>query len=356
MADKRIEKLAKILIGHSLGVKKGETVMIVASSEAAKPLVLEVYREVLKAGGHPLTSIGLEETVNIFFEHATDAQIKKLPETKLHEAREIDCFVNIRAPLNKKSLSNIDPAKSAMRSRVLSEISGIIVNDKRWVLVNFPTNALAQEAEMSLSEYEDFLYRATNVDWKAVEEREKSLKRVLDKGKIVRIVGEDTDLTLSIKGRKAIPCFGERNMPDGEVFLSPVEDSAEGHIYYEMPAIYQGREVTGIRLEFKKGKVVNERADKNEAYLKSVLNTDPGARFLGELGIGVNYGIKNYSKDILFDEKIGGTVHLAVGRSYERAGGTNKSAIHWDMIKDLRKKGELYVDGTLIQKKGKFLI
>ncbi|MCP4231514.1 MAG: aminopeptidase, partial [bacterium] len=288
MADKRIDKLAKILIGHSLKVKKGETVLIVASSEAAKPLVLEVYREVLKAGGHPLTSIGCEETTNIFFEHATTAQIKKFPDTKLHEAENIDCFVNIRAPLNKKSLSNIDPAKSAMRSRVLSKISGVIVNEKRWVLVNYPTNALAQEADMSLTEYEDFLYKATNADWKAVEEREKGLKRVFDKGKVVRIVGKETDLTLSIKGRKTIPCFGERNIPDGEVFLSPVEDSAVGHIYYEMPAIYQGREVTGVRLEFKKGKVVKESADKNEEYLKAVLNTDPGARFLGELGIGVN--------------------------------------------------------------------
>jgi aminopeptidase len=356
MADPRIKKLAKVLVGHSLNVKRGESVMIAASSEVAKPLVLEVYREVLKAGGNPLLSVGFEEAANIFLEEANSAQLKHLPKTKLYEARNIECFVSIRAPLNKKSLSRTDPKKSGIRAKAMRPISNTIVNKTRWVLTNFPTNALAQEADMSLAEYEDFLYGATNIDWKKVKKEEMTLKRVLDKGKVVRIVGPETDLTLSIAGRKAIPCYGDRNMPDGEVFLSPVENSAEGYIYYEMPAIYQGREVTGIRLKFKKGKVVEASADKNEEFLIATLDTDPGARFLGELGIGVNYGIKDCTKDILFDEKIGGTVHLAVGKSYEEAGGKNKSAIHWDMIKDLRKKGTLFIDGKAIQKNGRFLI
>ncbi|MFZ3073387.1 MAG: aminopeptidase, partial [Thermodesulfobacteriota bacterium] len=225
-----------------------------------------------------------------------------------------------------------------------------------WILCNFPTQALAQEADMSFAEYEDFLYGATNIDWGKVKKEEEKLKRVLDAGKEVRIVGVDTDLKISIKGRKAIACYGERNMPDGEVFLSPIEDSAEGYVYYEMPAIYQGREVTGIRLRFRKGKVVEASADKNEAFLLQMLDTDKGARFLGELGVGVNYGIQQFSKDILFDEKIGGTVHLAVGRSYEEAGGKNKSAIHWDMIKDLRRNGAIYIDGKPVQRNGRFLI
>ena len=356
MADSRIKKLAAILVNHSIKAKKGDTVMIASSSELGKPLLLEVFREVVKAGAHPLTSVGFEETANIFFEEATDRQIKHLPETKLHEARNIDCFIHISAPLNKKSLSSIDPAKSSARSKALQGISKVIVNEKRWVITNFPTNALAQEADMSLAEYEDFLYGATNIDWDKVKEKEMALKKVLDRGREVHIVGLETDLKLSIKGRKAITCCGERNMPDGEVFLSPVEDSAEGHIFYEMPAIYAGREVTGIRLTFKKGKVVEASADKNEEFLIAMLDTDKGARFLGELGIGVNYGIKSCSKDILFDEKIGGTVHLAVGRSYEEAGGKNLSAVHWDMIKDLRKKGSLYIDGKMIQKNGRFLI
>lgn len=356
MADPRVEKLASILINHSLGVKKGDVVMISSSSELAKPLVLEVFREALEAGGHPFTNIGFEETANIFYDNASPDQIKNFPKIKLFEAKNIDCIVNIRASVNKKSLSNIDPKVIGERSKVLRPISEIIVNKKRWILTNYPTNALAQEADMSLPEYEDFLYNATNIDWNSVKKEEMKLKAHLDRASEVRIVGKDTDLKLSIKGRKSITCFGERNMPDGEVFMSPVEDSAEGHIYYEMPAIYQGREVTGIRLTFRKGKVVEAKADKNQDFLIAMLDTDKGGRFLGELGVGTNYGIQKFSKDILFDEKIGGTVHLAVGRSYEEAGGKNHSAIHWDMIKDLRTGGAIYLDGKAIQKDGKFLI
>ncbi|MEE9542301.1 MAG: aminopeptidase, partial [Thermodesulfobacteriota bacterium] len=239
MADKRIEKMASILVGHSLNVKRNETVMIAASTELAKPLVLECYKEVLKRGGHPLTSIALEECTNIFFDNATKAQIEHLPKTKVYESKNIDCFINIRAPHNKKALSTVDPKKAGQRAMALMSISNTIVNRNRWVLTNFPTNALAQEADMSLVEYENFLYGAVNIDWAKAERAQTKLKRILDKGKTVHIVGKETDLTLSIKGRPGIKCCGHRNMPDGEVFLSPVENSAEGHIFYEMPAIYQ---------------------------------------------------------------------------------------------------------------------
>lgn len=356
MSDPRTTKLASILVRHSLKVKKDETVLIASSTELSKPLVLEVYREVMRAGAHPFTSIGFEETANIFYDMATPRQLAFFPETKFFEAKNIDCFVNIRASANKKAMSNVDPKVVGTRSKVLSPISEEIVNRKRWILTNYPTHSLAQEADMSLEEYEDFLYGATNIDWDKVRRKEMKLKGLLDKASEVRIVGKDTDLTLSIKGRKAIPCYGERNMPDGEVYLSPIESSAEGYIYYEMPAIYQGREVTGIRLRFRGGKVVEAHADKNEEFLLAMLDTDKGARYLGELGVGVNYGIRKFTKDILFDEKIGGTVHLAVGRSYESAGGKNHSAVHWDMIKDLRKGGALYLDGKAIQKNGKFLV
>jgi len=356
MTDPRVKKLASILVNHSLGVKKSEKVLITSSSELAKPLVLEVYREVMKKGAEPMLNIAFEEAAEIYYKLATDEQLKTFPKIAAYRARNIDCVVNIRASVNKKALSNIDPSRIAMRSKVMSPISDIIVNKKRWVLCNYPTNALAQEADMSLEEYENFLYKATNIDWNKVKKEEMKLKRALDKAEVVRIQGEDTDLTIGIKGRESIPCFGTCNMPDGEVFMSPLEKTAEGHIYYEMPAIYQGREVTGIRLKFRAGKVVDASADKNEEFLIAMLDTDRGARYLGELGVGVNYGIKKFSKDILFDEKIGGTVHLAVGRSYEEAGGKNKSAIHWDMIKDLRRGGTLSLDGKVIQKNGKFLL
>jgi len=356
MPEPRTVKLADILVNYSLKVKKGERVLINSSSELAKPLVLEVYKNVLKAGGHPFVNIAFEEISNIFYNMATKEQLLDFPKAKFFEAKSVDCVVNIRASVNKRALSNVDSKRIAERSKVLKSISEVIVNEKRWVLCNFPTNALAQETDMSLEEYEDFLYSATNIDWEKVRKEEMKLKRVLDKGNVIRIVGKGTDLTLGIKGRKAIPCFGERNMPDGEVFLSPLEISAEGEIYYDLPAIYQGKEVLGIRLKFKKGKVVEASAEKNEKFLMAMLDTDKGARYLGELGIGVNYGIKHFSKDILFDEKIGGTVHLAVGRSYKDAGGKNESAIHWDMIKDLRNGGAIYVDGKMIQRNGRFLI
>ena len=356
MADSRVVELASILVNHSLGVKRAEKVLISASSELAKPLVLEVYREVMKKGAEPILNIGFEEAAEIYYRLATDAQLKAFPRIAAYRAKNIDCVVNIRASVNKKALSGVDPSRIAMRSKVISPISDIIVNKKRWVLCNYPTNALAQEAEMSLEEYEDFLYGATNIDWKAVKKEEMRLKRALDRAREVRIQGEDTDLTIGIEGRKAIACYGACNMPDGEVFMSPLEKTAEGQIYYEMPAIYQGREVTGIRLRFRAGKVVDASAEKNEEFLLAMLDTDRGARYLGELGIGVNYGIQRFSKDILFDEKIGGTVHLAVGRSYDEAGGKNRSAIHWDMIKDLRQGGSLSLDGRVIQENGRFLL
>ncbi len=356
MSDPRVKKLASILVRHSLGVEKGETVLINASSELGKPLVLEVYREVMLVGANSIASVAFEETANIFYSLASENQLMNFPRIRFFEAKNIDCVVTIRASANKKAMSNIDPSLISKRSKVLRPISEEIVNRKRWVLCNYPTNGLAQEADMSLEEYEDFLYGATNINWMEVKKKEMKLKAALDKASEIRIAGKDTDLKMSIKGRKAIPCYGERNMPDGEVFLSPVENSAEGYIYYEMPAIYQGREVLGIRLKFKKGKIVEAKADKNEKFLLAMLDTDKGARYLGEVGIGVNYGIQKFSKDILFDEKIGGTIHLAAGRSYEQAGGKNISAIHWDMIKDLRKDGALYLDGKMIQKNGKFLI
>jgi aminopeptidase len=356
MPDNRIKRLARVLVGHSVKARKGDTVLITASSELAKPLCLEVFREVVDRGAHPLLNVGLEETQNIFYSNATHAQIRHLPKIKLFEARNIDCVISIRATHNKKSLSGIDPRLISERTKALRPISEEIVNRKRWVITNFPTHSLAENAEMGLEEYEDFLYKATNIDWARVRKKEEGLKKALDMATEVKITGKDTLLSIGIKGRKAIACYGERNMPDGEVFLSPVEDSAEGHIYYDMPAIYMGNEVIGARLKFKGGRVVDAGAEKNEAFLIAMLETDKGAKYLGELGIGFNYGIKRFSKDILFDEKIGGTVHLALGRSYEDAGGKNISAIHWDMIKDLRQGGEIRLDGKPIQRNGRFLI
>jgi aminopeptidase len=331
--------------------KKGEIVRI-SCSELARPLALEVFREVLRAGAHPLLSVGFEDAGRIFFEEAADRQIAHLPPTKRYEAGKIDADIVILAPGNTRSLSHIPPKRLADRRKATKPISEIILRRVRWVLTNFPTEALAQETDRSLPEYEKLYYRAVDQDWAAMGKMFLLAKRFLEKSSRVRIVGKDTDLSFSIRGRKAIPCAGEYNMPDGEIFTAPVENSTEGKIYYEFPAIYGGREVSGIRLTFRNGKVVEASADKNESILREMLAADPGARVLGEFGIGANAGVTSFTRDILLDEKMGGTIHLAIGRSYAESGGRNDSAVHWDMIKDLRADGELFLDGRPVLRTG----
>ncbi|MGE5190072.1 MAG: aminopeptidase [Gemmatimonadota bacterium] len=350
-SERRIEKLAGILVNHSVKAKRGETVRI-SCGELAMPLALAVFREVLRAGAHPLWNVGFEDAQRIFFEEASAAQIGHTPPTKLHEARRIDADVVILAPANTRHLSHIAPRKLAERRKATKPISEIVLRRVRWVLTNFPTEALAQETDMSLPAYERFYYRAVDQDWPAMARMFARAKRILERARTVRIVGKDTDLSFSIAGRTAIPCAGEFNMPDGEIFTGPVETSAEGTIFFEFPAIAGGREVSGIRLAFRKGKVVEAAADKNEAYLKEMLAADPGACRLGEFGIGANAGVTRFTRDILMDEKMGGTIHLAVGRSYPESGGRNDSAVHWDMIKDLRAAGELYLDGKPVLRSG----
>lgn len=354
MPEARVRRLAAILVGYSLAVKEGETVLL-TTTEAGKPLALAAYEEVLKAGGHPLLEVTFEEADLLLLRHGRPEQIGHLPKSRLYQARQIDCYLNIRAPLNRRLLSQAPAGRMAERQRALKPWKDIVIDKKRWVVTNFPTHALAQEAEMSLSEYEDFFFRATNIDWAAVDREEERLKVLLEQAKTVRVVGRDTDLSFSIAGRKARKCAGRSNMPDGEVFTGPRETSAEGEIYYEFPAIYNAREVTGVRLKFRRGEVVEARAEKNEEFLHRLLGMDAGAKRLGEFGVGFNYAIRRFTKDILCDEKIGGTVHLALGKGYPETGSRNDSALHWDMIKDLRRGGELYLDGGLIQKDGKFL-
>lgn len=278
------------------------------------------------------------------------------PELNMEEVKRSAGHIFITTTLNTKELTNIDPKKISMWAKTIKPIFDLRLAKDNWILCKYPTSSLAQDAEMSLEEYEDFFYNATNQDWVKESKNQDKLKRLLDNGKTVRIVGGETDLTLSIEGRKSSKCDGHRNIPDGEVFLAPVETKVNGKIFFSYPAIYNGKEVNGVKLEFKDGKVVKASATKNEAFLKEMLNTDKGAKYIGELGIGTNYKITKFTKQILFDEKIGGTIHLALGNAYKEGGGKNESAIHWDIIKDLKKDGAIYIDNKLIQKNGKFLI
>lgn len=354
MINPNVKKLAEILVNYSTKVKKGEYVQIIADY-MAKDLALECYKLVLKNGAYPAVKIGLPGSSYSYYKLASDEQIKHFPEIAWHEIQKTQAVIYIGADENTRELSSVNPKKMSLRSKAVEKITRYRVEKTRWVIFDYPTNALAQEADMSLEEMEEFVYNACVQDWKAMKKYDK-LANILNKGNIVRIKANDTDLTLSIKGRKAINSIGTHNMPDGEVFTAPVDNSANGHIKFTYPAIYGGREVSGVRLEFKNGKVIKASADKNEAFLKQMLNTDKRASYLGELGIGTNYKINIFIKNILFDEKIGGTIHLAVGSAYKECKGKNKSAIHWDMIKDLRKGGELWVDKKLIQKNGKFVI
>ncbi len=352
MADPRIEKLADILVNYSIKIKKGDVIEVSTGYEA-KELALEVCRLIIKKGALPRVHVGLDGYAYTYFKYATEEQLTRYPKIAVYEAKNSDGSISIGAEYNTKELTNIDPKKMAMRKKATKILSDIHLKKNNWVICEFPTNSLAQDAEMSLQEFEEFCYSATNIAWAKVSKQQDKLKKILDKGKTVRIKSPDTDLTFSIKGRQGIKCDGHRNMPDGEVFIAPVEKSTNGYIKYSYPAIREGKEVDGIRLEFKNGEVVKAEAAKNEKLLKEMIKLDKGSKYLGEFGIGVNYGIKKFVKQILFDEKIGGTIHLALGMAYKEGGGKNESALHWDMIKDM-KNGELYIDGKLIQKNGKF--
>jgi aminopeptidase len=333
MADPRVKRLAEILVNYSIKIKKGDLIELNFGIDA-KELALEVYKLILKKGAYPIVHTGVPGFTYAYYKNASKEQLSYFPKLAMHEAKLAHGTISIGAEYNTKELTRIDPKRIAIRRKVTRKVSDVHITKDNWVICEFPTHSLAQDAEMSLEEFEDFVYNATNLDWKKESKKQEKLKKILDKGKLVRITGENTDLMFSIEGRESIKCCGTRNMPDGEVFIAPVENSTEGYIHYTYPAIYGGREVAGIFLRFHKGKVVESKAEKGEKFLKELIKTDKGSCKLGEFGIGVNYNIKNFIKQILFDEKIGGTIHLALGMAYPQGGGKNKSALHWDMIKD----------------------
>ena len=361
MRDERLKKLARVLVNYSIEAGEGEQV-VVSGGAAAEPLIKEVYARLLDVGAIPVPQIALPGMQELFFGHAKEIHYEKTPPVVRALYEGADAFISIMAPQNTRALAAVDPQKQQALSKRDKAVQEIVLGKDRWALTLFPTNALAQESEMSLADYEEFVFGAMALSeddpvryWREKAEEQGRLIEQLEQTDEVRIVGPETDLTLSIKGRKFLNGDGTHNMPCGEVFTGPVEDSANGEVFFGIPVAVAGREVSRVRLRFEEGRVVESRAEKGEEYLNAMLDADEGARYLGELGIGTNYGIPRATKNILFDEKLGGTVHLAVGRSYEKTGGKNESSVHWDLISDLREGGELYVDGELLQKDGKFL-
>jgi len=367
MSDQRVDKLANVLVNYSVAVQPGDKVMI-RGDALAEPLLKAVYARVLQAGGHPLMRISLPGMEELFFRYASDEQLQHVPEPFKLMIETYDVNIGIRGAENTKSLSNVDPAKVVLRSQAQTGLMKTYMQrsasgDLRWVGTIFPTNAYAQDAEMSLSGYEDFVYGACMPDlddplghWQRFSAWQQKIVDWFKGKERVRVIGPETDLRLSIAGRTFINSDGKHNMPSGEVFTGPVEDSVEGHVHFSYPAIHQGREVAGVRLWFENGKVVKATAKKNEDFMLQTLDTDAGSRYVGEFAIGTNKGITRFTRQILFDEKIGGSFHMAVGAGYPETGSKNESAIHWDMICDLRDGGEIWVDDKLLYKDGEFVV
>ncbi len=358
--DERIRKLAGTMARYCLAAQPRE-VFSIQASVAAAPLVEALNEELLRAGAWPLIRMVPDGAAEAVYRCGHPHHFDEASPADKAILRTLAGTAIIYSSRNTRALGGVDSAQQARLARASRPLKDQMMR-KKWTLTLFPTEAYAQDAEMSLREFEDFVYSATFSDeaepvkaWTALKVRQEKLIGKLEGAREVRIVGPGTDLTMSIAGRTFVNSPGVRNMPSGEVFTGPVETSAEGEIVYDYPVVNQGREIDGIRLVFRKGEVVEATATKNQEFLRAMLEMDPGAKRLGELGIGTNFRIQRFIKNILFDEKIGGTVHLALGASYPETGGVNTSSLHWDMIKDLRKGGELWVDGTCIQKDGKFL-
>ena len=366
MRDPRMEKLADVLVNYSVGVKPGQIVRI-SGPPISEPLVVELYRKVLAAGGHPTVRMVAEELNEIFLKNANEDQLKFLNPMNLFEYERIDCSIGIWAEENTKALTNCDPKKIGLTQAARKPLMDVFMKraasgQLRWVGTQFPSQAPAQDAEMSLSEYEDFVFNAGLLNhadpvaaWKKVSEQQKRLVDFLNGKNEYRVVSANgTDVRMSLAGHTWINCDGHENFPDGEVFSGPVVDSVEGQINFSFPAVHHGREVQDVKLTFKHGKVVNASAGKGEDFLISMLEMDGGSRFLGECAIGTNYDIQQYTRNTLFDEKIGGTVHFALGAGYPESGNHNQSGLHWDMVVDLRKGGYAEIDGVKVNMDGKF--
>lgn len=361
-------KYAKVLVDYSTKVKKGDLVVIRATSPMAENLVKAVYKRVLELGGHPVLRTSICDMSDIFIKYANDEQLDYIDPMVKIEYEKADKYISIGAPLNVKSMARADKEKLARRSKATRPLSQTLLErsakgEASWVIADVPTHALAQEAKMSFDEYSEFLFNACflNLDDPVAKLLEMDAEQTryceyLNKCSEIHIVGEKTDITFNTKGRKWISCSGLNNYPDGEVFTSPVEDSANGEIYFDFPAIYRGNESHKIHLTLKDGKVIKATAEKGEEFLKSMLNLDEGASFVGEIAIGTNEMVQDVTGNILFDEKIGGSIHMACGASYPETGGKNVSGLHWDIIKNMKNGGKIYADGNLIYENGKFLI
>ncbi len=371
MRDPRLDRLADVLVAYSTRVKAGDLVMI-ESDPIGLPLVEAVYERVLRAGGHPFWKASCDSLTDIFMETAEQRQLDYCSPLDLHATETIDARIVFWAETNTKSLTGVDPKRVAAARVARKPITKrfferAAAGELRWCGTLYPTAASAQDAEMSLRDYEKFVFEAGLLHlpdpvaaWRQIHERQERVREYLQTRSVVRFRapaehGHDgTDLTVDVDPAKSvwINCAGTENFPDGEVFCGP--QSANGHVNYTFPAVYNGREVEGVRLQFRDGRVVDASAKKNEAFLFAMLDQDEGARTMGEIAVGTNYAITDFTRNTLFDEKIGGTFHAAVGAGYPESGNSNESALHWDMVCDLRRGGTIEADGEVFSRDGRF--
>lgn len=352
--DLRTQKLAKLLVRYSVNAKPHESILISGSTED-KDILSAIYKEVILAGAHPVLRINLPDISPFYFNHAKEHQLKKFPDHYDYLVKNTQKSISINTVSNTRELSGIDSKKITQRAKVTKPIKDYLSEKNNWCLAAFPCTALAQEAEMSLNEYERLVFNATiGVNWIKLRKQMQKIKSKFKKNSLVHLIGENIDLRMRVQGDKAVICDGKLNMPGGEIFMAPLRESLNGKIKFDFPAIRSGKEVTDIELEFKDGKVIKASASKNEDFLKAMLATDEGSSYVGELGIGCNPNVTRFTKDLLFDEKIGGTIHMALGSSYPENTSEktkNDSAIHWDIVKSM-KNAKIIVDNKIIQENG----
>ena len=359
-----VEKLAVLVTEYSLPVSEDKKIGIIGNA-VATPLIQQLYKHILLKGGHPIPRAAVDGLSELLFTHGSKKQITFVSPFIKFFMEKIDGIINIFAETNLKKLSGVPPEKIKQKTASQREIIDLYIKHVKpggMSIIPYPTEAFAQEAEMSLFEYQDFVAKACFLDtkdpveeWKKLSRKQMRATQRLNKAKKMRFVGEDTDLKLNVENRKWINCDGHVNMPDGEIFTGPIENSAQGQIRFTYPGIYMGREIEDITLTFNNGEVTKAEAEKGEELLKELLKADAGAKRIGEIAIGTNKGITRFTKNMLFDEKMGHCIHLALGRSIPMSGGKNQSSIHWDILKDM-KHGEIYADKELIYRNGKFTI
>jgi aminopeptidase len=374
LRDPRLDKLAAVLVNYSTAVKAGQLVRI-SGDPVALPLIEAIYEQVLKAGAHPHVKVVPDALQDIFYQVANEDQLQYLNPVVQYEVEKIDVSIGLWAEINTKALSQVDPKRQGLASAARKPLWKTFMTraaqgSLHWCGTLFPTLASAQDAEMSLRQYEDFVFAAGHIDkpdpvalWRQIEARQQRVVDYLNGKKILHFTsGGGTDLTVNVQGMTWINCCGHENFPDGEVFTGPNLHAKDGGVNgiarFSFPAVHHGVEVHDIELHFEKGKVVKAHASKNERFLLEMLDQDEGARRLGEIAIGTNYEITRYSKNTLFDEKIGGTFHMAVGAGYPETGNTNESGLHWDMVCDFRKDaggGAITADGEVFARDGKFI-